>query len=90
MSDILCFHLTSFSLEEIGCFFFLLRLYKIRFWNRIVAKAKKALVVLLVRLSYLTQYWTMMDQFGHSRISLLIIFSDTILHLYCQYHKKLA
>ena len=31
-----------------------------------------------------------MDQFGYSRTWLSIVFNDTILHLYCRYHKKLA
>ena len=90
MSDILCFHLTRFTPGEIARFLLLLGLYEIRFRNRIAATAEEALPVLLVRLSHLTRYWTMMDRFGHSRTWLSIVFNDTMLHLYRRYHKKLA
>lgn len=62
----------------------------VRFRNRLQATAEEALAVLLIRLSYLTRYWAMMDQFGHSRTWLSIIFNDTLIHLYQRYRKKLA
>ncbi len=90
MSDILCFHLTRFTPGEIARFLSLLGLHEIQFRNRIAAIAEEALAVLLVRLTYPTRYWTMMDEFRHSRTWLSIVFNDTMLHLYRRYHKKLA
>lgn len=45
----------------------LLSLHEIRFRNRLQATSEEALAVVLIRLSYPTRYWAMMDRFGHSR-----------------------
>lgn len=90
MSDVVCCQLTRFTYEEINRFLPLLGLDEIRFRNRITATPEEALGVLLIRLSYPTRYWSMMNQFGHSRTWLSIVFNDTLIHLYRRYHKMLA
>lgn len=65
--NILCYHLTQFTSEEIACVLPLLGLHKIRFQNRYQATPEEAFAVILIRLSYSTRYWALMDQFGHSR-----------------------
>lgn len=90
MSNIVYYQLTRFTYKEIARFFFLLRLDEIRLRNRITATPEEALGVLLIRFSYSKQYWSIINQFSHSRTWLLIIFNDTLIHLYCRYHKMLA
>lgn len=90
MSDVVCCQLTRFTYEEITRFLLLLRLDEIRFRNRIMATPEEALGVLLIRLSYPTRYWRMMNQFGHSRTWFSIFFNDTLIHLYRRYSKMLA
>lgn len=90
MEDVLCYHLTRFSPQEITRFLPFLALHEIRFRNRVVATPEEALAVVLIRLSYPTRYWDMMDRFGHSRTWLYIVFNGTIIHLYRRYRKMLA
>lgn len=89
MQAVLCFHLTRFTPDEIHRLLLLLCLYEIRFYNRFEATPEEAFAVVLIRLSYSTRYWSMMDRFGHSRTWLSIVFNDTIIHLYRQYRKTL-
>lgn len=67
MDKVLCYHLMRFTPAEIARFLPLLGFETIRFRNRIAVLPEEALAVVLIRLSYPTRYWTMMDQFGHSR-----------------------
>lgn len=90
MDDVLCYHLTRFSTQEINRFLPLLALHEIHFRNRLEATPEEALAVMLIRLSYPSRYWAMMDRFGHSRTWLCIVFNDTIIHLYRRYRKMLA
>lgn len=46
--------------------------------------------MVLIRLSYPTRYWAMMDRFGHSRTWLSTVLNNTILHFYKRYRKMLA
>lgn len=89
MEEVLCYHLTRFTPHEIGRLLPLFNLHEIRFRNRFEATPEEALAVVLIRLSYPTRYWSMMDRFGHSRTWLSVIFNDTIIHLYWQYKRIL-
>ena len=66
MDDVLCYHLMRFTPQKINRFLPLLDLHEIRFRNRLEATSEEALAVFLIRLSYPTRYWAMMDRFGHS------------------------
>lgn len=90
MHDIICYHLMRFTPAEILRILPLLALQEIRFRNRLEVTPEEALAVILIRLSYPTRYWSMMDRFGYSRTWLSIIFSNTLIHLYRRYRKKLA
>ena len=85
----LCYHLTRFTPDQIHRILPLLGLHEIHFRNRFQATAEEAFAVILIRLSYPTRYWTMMDRFGHSRTWLSVIFNDTIIHLYRRYRRIL-
>lgn len=87
MYDILCYHLMRFTHAEILRILLLLALQEIRFRNRLEVAPEEALAVILIRLSYPTRYWSMMDRFGYSRTWLSIIFNNTLIHLYRRYRK---
>ena len=89
LDEVLCYHLVRFSPEEIRRFLPLLGLETIRFRNRIQATSEEALAVILIKLSYPTRYWNMIDRFGHRRTWLSIVFNDTLIHLFRRYRKKL-
>lgn len=89
MQDVLCFHLTRFTPNEIHRLLPLLHFQDIRFRNRFEATPEEAFAVVLIRLSYPTRYWSMMDRFGHSRTWLSVVFNDTIIHLYRRFRKML-
>lgn len=63
LSDVLCYHLMRFTPREVERILPLLSLYEIRFRNRLQATLEEALAVVLIRLSYPTRYWAMMDRF---------------------------
>lgn len=90
LNDVLYYHLMRFTPRELLRILPLLSLYEIRFCNCLQATCKEALTVVLIRLSYSTCYWAMMDQFGHGRIWLSIVFNDIIIHIYWRYRKKLV
>ena len=89
MNDVLCHHLTRFTVAEIQRLLPLLALQEIRFRNRLQATPEEAFAVVLIRLSYPIRYWNMMDRFGHSRTWLSIVFNDTIIHIYKRFRKTL-
>lgn len=90
MHDILCYHLIRFTPAEILCILPLLALQEIRFRIRLEVTPEEALAVNLIRLSYPTRYWSMMDRFGYVRTWLSVIFNNTLIHLYRRHRKKLA
>ena len=90
LSDILCYHLMRFTKQEIYTLLPLIKLERIRFRNRYEATPEEALAVLLVRLSYPTRFWQMMERFGHSRSWLSVVFNDTMIYLYRRYRRMLA
>lgn len=85
LDNVLCYHFTRFTPQEVFRILPLLRFEEIGFCNHLEAIPEEALAVVLIRLSYATRYWAMMDRFGHSRTLLSIVFNDTILYLYKQY-----
>lgn len=89
MDTVLAYHLMRFTPDEIKVFLPLLRMDKLRFRLRLQATPEEALAVVLIRLSYPTRYWQMMNTFGHSRTWLSIVFNDTIIYLYRRYQRKL-
>lgn len=90
LSNVLCYHLTRFYPPETQRILPLLGLEQIRFCNCLEATPEEAFGLVLMRLSYPTRYWMLMDRFGHSQTWLLIIFNDTILYLYRRYRKGFA
>lgn len=61
MDEVMCYYLMRFTPTEIGRFFPLLRLDTIHFRNCIAVLSQKTLAVVLIRLLYLTCYWSMID-----------------------------
>ncbi len=56
MHDVLCYHLTRFTPDQIHRILPLLDLHEIHFQNRFQATAEEAFVVILIRLSYPIRY----------------------------------
>ena len=90
LDNILCSSLTRFTRTELDRFLSLLGFEEIQFRNRVQATPEKVLAVVLIKLSFPNCYWEMMDRFGYSRTWLLIVFNDTMIHLYWPYRKKLV
>lgn len=72
----------QFTPKEVERISSLLFLHEIRFRNRLQATLEEAFEVVLIRLSYPTRYWPMVDRFGHNCTWLSLFFNDTIIHLY--------
>ena len=89
INNVLCYSLTRFYPGKVQRLLPLLALHKIRFRAHCMATPEEALAVVLIRLSYPIRYWNIMDRFGHSRTWLLIVFNDTIIHLYSRYQEFL-
>ena len=89
IDTVLGYHLMRFTPDETRAFLPLLRLDRLRFRARVRATPEQAIGVVLVRLSYPTRYWQMMETFGHSRTWISIVFNDTIIYLYRRYRRIL-
>lgn len=62
LNDVLCYHLIRFTPRELERILPFLSLHEIRFRNRLQATPEEGLAVVLIRLSYPTRYYAMMDR----------------------------
>lgn len=89
IQEILCFHLILFTPNKIHQLFLLLYFHEICFCNCFKATSEKSFAIILIRLSYPTCYWNIIDRYSHNYTLLSLVFNDTIIHLYCPYQKTL-
>ena len=82
--------LMRFAKPEIDIILLLFWFDRIKYCARFQATLEEALGVVLLRLAWPVQYLSLMDQFGHSRTWLCIVYVDTCKYLARRYQSLLA